>query len=115
MFKTPSHSYYVALTVRGIRVEARAASISEACRYASTVLEQHRKATPEIEAIGERLVRQMVHMRRTDQRGAHRTKVSETGASIELTMDSMPKGWSLKAGPKDRTNWDAIPAGSRWK
>lgn len=118
MYKTPVHSYYVALTVRGIRAEARAASISEACRYALQVLLGNRKSTPDVEAAGERMVRAMIHMRRTNQRGASRTKISETAASIELTMDGPPKGWALKTGPKEHTNWDSVRANfgvQRWK
>ena len=118
MFKTPSHSYYVVLTVRGIRNEGRAASISEACRCATTVLSQHRKVTPDILSIADRLVRDMIHMRRTNQRGALRTKIAETAASIELTMDAAPKGWALKGGPKEHTNWDSVRRNfgvARWK
>lgn len=114
-FDTPAHTYFVALTVSGIRVEARAASISEACRYASTVLAGNRKATPAVQETADKMIRAMIYQRRSLERGALRTKISETGASIELTMDGPPKGWALKAGPRERTNFDAVPTAQRWK
>lgn len=120
MFKTPSHSYYVALTVRGIRGEARAASITVACDYAVRDLLGNRKADENIAAAADRMVRQMVHLRRTTNRGALRTKITERGASIEITMDSRPKNWAEKTGPAnfERTNWDSVRANGgvvRWK
>ena len=116
MFKAPSHSYFVALVVGGIRAEARAASITEACRYAHKVLSENRKANATITNNGKHLVDSMVHHRRKDGRGAHRSKISEPGiGTIELTMDAPPKGWSLKDGPKTNTLWQSIPAGRRWK
>ena len=120
MLTIPKHSYYLSLMVRGIRAEARAASITVACRYATQILLANRKASPEVAAIADHMTRSMIYLRRTTERGALRTKISERGATIEVTMDSRPANWAIKTGPAnfERTNWDSVRANggvARWK
>lgn len=115
---TPSHTYYLTLNVRGIRSEARAASLTVAADYACMLLAQRPHATPEIVELANKLVRTMIHLRRTTSRGDSRTKISEPGQSIEVTMDHAPRSWVSKGGPKESTNWDAVRNNfgvPRWK